>query len=72
MIKIQFKNKRGPHRNNKPYLITSDGTIMYAKNGHLHREDGPAYINELGCELYYLHGKYHDSKTYYKILKKIT
>ena len=71
MIVIEFKNKRGPNRNNKPAIFYSSGSIMYAKNGELHRIDGPAYIHDVGFELYYLYGNGHDEKKYHKILKKI-
>ena len=35
------------------------GTTTYAKNGKLHRLDGPAYINAAGTKQWYKDGKFH-------------
>jgi hypothetical protein len=32
------------HRVGEPALIWSDGTLVWFQNGELHREDGPAYV----------------------------
>ena len=69
MIVIEFENKRGPNRNNKPAIFYSSGSIMYAKNGELHREDGPALFN--GYKWYYLNGYRYTKKKYYEKLKEL-
>lgn len=41
--------------------ITSSGSIVYYhRNGHVHREDGPAYITTKGYVKYCLHGVEYD------------
>lgn len=71
MIKIKFKNKDGLHREKSIAYINSDSfmTSAWFKNGHLHREDGPAIIDRHGnYKSYYLHGKQLTEKEYYKKL----
>lgn len=39
--------------------IEPNGTIRWYKNGHIHREDGPAIIYSDGQQEWYLNGKLH-------------
>lgn len=55
------------YRHAPSYLIFigSDGLKMWLKNGKLHREDGPAVIDENGNEFHYLND---EKKTKYEVV----
>ena len=42
--------------------VLSDNTIIYLKNGVLHREDGPAVIYDDGISEYWFEGRRHRHK----------
>lgn len=39
--------------------IESNGTVRWYKNGHIHREDGPASISNDGTKGWLIEGKLH-------------
>lgn len=54
-----YKKPKG--KNNHKYNIYQDGdSTLYYRYGHLHREEGPAYIdNTTKHKIYYRYGKKH-------------
>lgn len=40
-------------------VTDSFGTIRWYKDGELHREDGPSYIDENGTKVWWLNGERH-------------
>jgi hypothetical protein len=40
-------------------INTKTGRMEWRLDGLLHREDGPAYINDIGDEYWYLYGLFH-------------
>lgn len=54
------------HRENGPAVKHSNGAESWYWNGLLHREDGPAYIND-GVEKYFLHAVEYSKEEYQKL-----
>ena len=45
--------------NDLPAIVYNDGTLMWFKNGLMHRVNGPAFISLTGTEYWYQNGEYH-------------
>ncbi|MBC9927283.1 hypothetical protein [Leucobacter sp. cx-169] len=45
-----------PHREGAPAVMRSDGFVEWRQHGYLHREDGPARVDENGTQFYFEDG----------------
>lgn len=58
---IKEYGKLGRHEleNGNYYIVSNTHVTFYSKDNYLHREDGPAFINEFGQKMWYKHGYQH-------------
>jgi len=60
------------HRGNgKAAVILANGRVEYIVDGEFHRIDGPAYIDEMGFNRYYINGVHYLKEEFLEITKGI-
>jgi hypothetical protein len=71
ITELEFWNLSMKERDNFTGIIKwENDSISYLKNGFLHREDGPAYIDH-DCREYWFNGTYIKSKEAFEFLRDL-